>query len=118
DGGLTWSRRIIGMDDNLGDSCCDPSLSFDRYGNLFLAYLYNVENEVPVALSTDGGLTFNLIANIAKPSKTTGIGGRQGIFRFVDQPTITTGEGSVWLVFNGGGPIVATGAAVTGLGQV
>src|SRR5947208_1773049 len=69
DGGATWATRLIGNNDNLGDACCDPSLSFDNYGNLFLTYLYNVEIEVPIALSTDGGLHFNRIANITKPPK-------------------------------------------------
>src|SRR3989440_7347507 len=61
DGGATWTTHLIGTNDNLGDACCDPSLSFDEYGNLFLTYLYQVENEVPIALSTDGGLTFNIV---------------------------------------------------------
>src|SRR5438552_13767089 len=35
DGGTTWTRKLIGAgNDNLGDACCDPSLSFDQYGNL------------------------------------------------------------------------------------
>src|SRR5215469_3004887 len=120
DGGASWTRKLIGDNDNLGDACCDPSLSFDNYGNLFMTYLYNVEIEVPIALSTDGGLHFNLIANIAKPPKQnlSASGERRGLFRFVDQPTITAGEGEVWLVFNGGGPIVASGAPVTGFGKV
>ena len=122
DGGQTWDRRIVGEgSDAFGDTCCDPSLSFDEYGNLFLTYLYNVENTVPVALSTDGGLTFNVIANIAKPPGSTSVqaaGGERGLFRFVDQPTITAAHGSVWLVFNAGGPLFATGAPVSGLGQV
>src|SRR6266516_1951265 len=121
DGGATWTTRIIGNNDNLGDACCDPSLSFDEYGNLFMTYLYQVENVVPIALSTDGGLTFNVIANIAAPPKTTGKkapGDNRGLFRFVDQPTITAAEGEVWVVFNAGGPIFATGAPVTGLGQM
>jgi hypothetical protein len=119
DGGATWTRKLIGDNDNLGDACCDPSLSFDNYGNLFMTYLYNVEDEVPIALSTDGGLHFHLIANIAKPPKQSlSASGERGLFRFVDQPTITAGKGEVWLVFNGGGPIVATGAPVSGLGQV
>src|SRR6266571_3643010 len=120
DGGATWTRKLIGNNDNLGDACCDPSLSFDRYGNLFMTYLYNVEIEVPIALSTDGGLHFNLIENIAKPPKQSlsASSERRGLFRFVDQPTITAAEGEVWMVFNGGGPIVATGAPVTGPGQV
>src|SRR5947199_3056180 len=31
DGGTTWTRRIVGNNDELGDACCDPSLSFDEY---------------------------------------------------------------------------------------
>ncbi len=121
DGGATWTTRLVGNNDNLGDACCDPSLSFDEYGNLFMTYLYQVENVVPVALSTDGGLTFNVIANIAAPPKTTGQkapNDNRGLFRFVDQPTIIAAEGEVWVVFNAGGPMFATGAPVTGLGQV
>jgi hypothetical protein len=120
DGGLTWTTSLIGNNDNLGAACCDPSLSFDSYGNLFLTYLFNVGNVVPVALSTDGGLNFKIIASIAKPPKQSlsASGERRGLFRFVDQPTITAAQGEVWVVFNGGGPIVATGAPVTGFGQV
>jgi hypothetical protein len=121
DGGATWTTRLIGTNDALGDACCDPSLSFDRYGNLFLTYLYQTQNRVPVALSTDGGLTFRVIANIAQPPKTTptkAAGDNRGLFRFVDQPTITAAEGEVWVVFNAGGPMFATGAPVTGLGKV
>ena len=120
DGGSTWATRIIGNNDNLGAACCDPSLSFDEVGNLFLAYLFNVGNTVPIALSTDGGLSFNIIATIAKPAtaKTQTSDERRGLFRFVDQPTIVAGKGEVWVVVNGGGPIVASGAPVTGLGAV
>ena len=121
DGGSTWTRRLVGNGDNLGDACCDPSLAFDEHGNLFMTYLYQVENVVPVALSTDGGLTFNLIANLGQPPKTTSTkasGDNRGLFRFVDQPTITAAKGEVWVVFNAGGPMFATGAPVTGLGQV
>lgn len=120
DGGRTWARSLIGNNDSLLDACCDPSLSFDQYGNLFLTYLYNVENFVPVALSTDGGLTFNIIANIAKPAQQTAQTGerQRGLFRFVDQPTITAARNEVWLVFNAGGPMVATGAPVRGAGSV
>ena len=119
DGGLTWATRVIGDNDNLGAACCDPTLSFDAFGNLFLSYLYNVGNTVPVALSTDGGLSFTLVADIADPAAQTAAGGeRRGLFRFVDQPTVISGQGAVWVVFNAGGPLVATGAAVTGLGGV
>jgi hypothetical protein len=122
DGGQTWTRKLIGLGggDPLSDACCDPSLSFDSHGNLFLTYLYQVEDQVPVALSTDGGLTFHVIANISQaslPAKKSG-GDSRGLFRFVDQPTITAAQGEVWVVFNAGGPMAATGAPVTGPGQV
>ena len=68
DGGKTWSRALIGNGDNLGDACCDPTLSFDSSGNLFMAYLLNVGATVPVAYSTDGGVTFTRIPDIAKPA--------------------------------------------------
>ncbi len=122
DGGRTWARKLIGLGsgDPLGDSCCDPSLSFDQYGNLFLTYLYQTENQVPVALSTDGGLSFTVIANISAADlpATKARGDNRGLFRFVDQPTITAGAGQVWVVFNAGGPLVATGAPVTGAGRI
>src|SRR5262249_10613085 len=90
-----------------------PSLSFDQYGNLFLTYLYEAEDQVPVALSTDGGLTFHVIANISKadlPGKKAG-GDNRGLFPFVDQPTLTTGHGEGLVVFHAGAP-------VSGLGHV
>jgi hypothetical protein len=119
DGGKTWSTSIIANNDNLKDACCDPSLSFDKWGNLFLTYLYNTENFIPVALSIDGGLNFNIIANITKPTGSNSTTSKEkGLFRFVDQPTITAGANEAWLVFNAGGPIMAAGARVTGLGQV
>jgi hypothetical protein len=119
DGGKTWSRSIIGNNDNLKDACCDASLSFDNYGNLFLTYLYNTENFIPVALSTDGGRHFHIIANITKPaSSSSNTSNEKGLFRFVDQPTIAAAANETWVVFNAGGPIMAAGARVTGLGQV
>ena len=119
DGGQTWTTKLIGNNDNLGDACCDPSLSFDNYGNLFLAYLFNVEDTLPIALSTDEGLSFHVIANIPGIAKRNGKGaGEKGLFHFVDQPTISAGEGEVWAVVNVGGPMGAFGASVTGLGQV
>jgi hypothetical protein len=124
DGGQTWSTSIVGQEKDasvgLGDTCCDPSLAFDSYGNLFMTYLYRAENILPIALSTDGGLTFNVIAKITGIGKRNGkaLTGDRGLFRFVDQPTVTAGAGQVWAVVNVGGPIGAFGAPVTGLGQV
>ena len=55
DGGATWTTDIIGNGDELGVACCDPSLAFDDYGNLFLTYLDFKAKRVQAALSTDGG---------------------------------------------------------------
>ncbi len=121
DGGTTWATKLIGHGDNLGDACCDPSLSFDNYGNLFLTYLFNRENTIPVALSTDGGISFGLIAKInGIPKRQVSRSGHddRGLFQFTDQGTITAAEGEVWVVVNVGGPMGAFGAPVHGLGQV
>lgn len=124
DGGLTWTRKLIATGntgDPLGDGCCDPSLSFDQYGNLFFTYLYETENVVPIALSTDGGLTFKIVSKIGAPpggTPTKSPGDNRGLFRFVDQPTITSGASEVWVVFNAGGPLYAVGAPVNGLGRI
>ena len=79
--------------------------------NLFIAYLLNVGATVPVAYSTDGGVTFTRVPDIAKPASSTSVTAseRKGLFRYTDQPTITTGHGEVWVVVNAGGPMLATG---------
>jgi BNR/Asp-box repeat len=118
DGGTTWARSLIGNNDNLGAACCDPTLSFDSSGNLFMSYLLNMGATVPVAFSKDGGMTFTRITpDIAKPAGSASMTAneRKGLFRFTDQPTITTGHGEVWVVFNAGGPIAATGATAASL---
>src|SRR5256714_7579632 len=111
DGGTWWTRSLIGNGDNLGDACCDPTMSFDRSGTLFMAYLLNVGATVPVAYSTDGGLSFTRIPDIAKPtsSNSATANERKGLFRYTDQPTITTGHGEVWVVGKAGCPMAATG---------
>ena len=55
------------------------------------------------AYSTDGGASFK---------------GLTAVEAHGDQPTVATGNGSVWLTYNAGGVIKAAGAPVTGLGQV
>src|SRR5215467_14212204 len=41
DGGQTWTRQIVGQNDVLVDTCCDPSLCLAEYGNRCMTYLYN-----------------------------------------------------------------------------
>src|SRR5438045_5697292 len=77
DEGQTWTRRVIGgAGDPLGEICCDQQLAWDRFGNLWMAYLLNTNTDVFVALSTDGGATFTKVADIV----TNG-----------DQPSIAVG---------------------------
>src|SRR5262249_59370321 len=84
----------------------DPSVTFDQYGNLFLCYLDNPTQNIVLALSTDGGQHFSTL------SRSLAVG---------DQPTVTTGPGSVWVAYQydpnltGNAVMAARGAAVPGL---
>lgn len=102
DGGATWTTRHLadGVTDALTKACCDPKVSWDAFGNLFLVYLNGTTNGVIVARSTDGGATFTQLTSIAGS----------------DQPSIATGANSVWVTFEDGSGIEAAGASVTGLG--
>jgi len=105
-GGRTWTRHVIGgVGDPLGEICCDEQLAWDSFGNLWMAYLVNTNGNVPIALSTDGGLTFRKVFELQ-----TGFG---------DQPSIAVGANSVWVSYTDfpGTDIKAFGARVTGLGQ-
>jgi hypothetical protein len=125
DGGQSWSypdpsKTIAnGVNAALGPAaCCDPELAWDTFGNLFIVYLDSAVTTIEVLLSTDGGQTFT---NITPASF--------GPFcaSCVDQPHVawatTTAVGApvaVWITWHqnpSAGPMVASGAAVTGLGQ-
>ncbi|TMK83549.1 MAG: hypothetical protein E6G44_11605 [Actinobacteria bacterium] len=128
DGGLTWTRQILGDDDELGIICCDQQLAWDEFGNLWMTYLDDTPN-VPVALSTDGGLTVTRVAYVVptKPtgsrspknpgSKGNGLAGRGTAS--ADQPSISAGGGSVWVSYASYPAVVvqAAGASVSGFGQ-
>jgi hypothetical protein len=125
DGGLTWRRQIIADGDNLGHACCDPSLAFDGYGNLFLTWLdiqSSGAKNTMTALSTDGGRNFRFLEIVDRVNNgTTKSPDKPGGGPAIDQPTITTGPGSVWVdvkEFNKKQLIIAAGARVTGLGEV
>lgn len=110
DGGATWiypdpaDRTIADGDAGQGPAaCCDPTLAWDNFGNLFITYLGN-SGTIETLLSTDGGATFTNLATFGPAS--------------VDQPTVAVGAGQVWIVWNQSGQMVARGAAVTGPGTV
>ncbi|MGZ6546238.1 MAG: sialidase family protein, partial [Actinomycetota bacterium] len=143
DGGATWTVSSFARDDQFGKACCDPTLSWDAYGNLFMAWL-DIEDSgaIPVAISTDGGLTFRPLkvlrpgppkrsAAIAATEARRGDGGgsekpgggekeREPSPKgsSIDQPTIVAGQGTVWVTWNNDGIMQAAGAAVSGVGQV
>ncbi len=122
DGGDTWvypdavDKTIADGDAGQGAAaCCDPTLAWDSFGNLYVTYLAALVGgsspSIETLLSTDGGQTFTNIGSFA--------GGG------MDQPTIvaqnTTAAGApvaVWIVWNQSGTMRARGAAATALGTV
>ncbi len=124
DGGRTWSHDVIATgSDSLTTACCDAQLASDDFGNIFLTYLSS-NIAVKMALSIDGGATFQPLDFLTSlpvglpvfPWKSLASIG-QSVSG--DQPSIATGAGSVWISWTGfDGSIQASGAPVTGLGQV
>jgi hypothetical protein len=116
DGGQTWKRREIADLDNLGFGCCDPTLAWDEFGNLFfgdIRFTASHNDRIDVALSTDAGESFHRIASFKGRLRASATN------HFQDQPTLTVGEGTVWAtyyLYHRG--VLARGALVTGLGQV
>ena len=111
-GGTNWTGSALTNANNVSD----VSAAFDAFGNLFFCHLLSngAESGVVVLLSTDGGRSFNTLTNFSE--------GCCGL----DQPKLTTGPSgspgtsSVWITYCDelNTNIVASGAAVTGLGQV
>ena len=116
DGGASWvfpdaaDKTIADGDAGQGPAaCCDPTLAWDTFGNLYVTYIDSGGSNIITLLSTDSGATFANLATFGPAS--------------VDQPTIvaanTTAPGApvaVWIVWNQSGQMRARGAAVTALG--
>lgn len=114
DGGATWiypdatDKTIADGDAGQGTSaCCDPTLAWDRFGNLYVTYISASLNSIVTLLSTDGGATYAPLATF------TGS---------VDQPTVAASsvgaDATVWVVWNQSGAMVARGTTATALGTV
>lgn len=115
--GATWTypdpadKTIADGDAGQGPAaCCDPTLAWDTFGNLYLGYIDAGLGNIVVLVSTNGGASFTTLASF--PGS-------------VDQPTVvaenTTAPGApvaLWVVWNQGGQMVARGAAVTGPGAI
>ena len=104
DGGATWTTRLVATGaDGITAACCDPTLSADAFGNLFMGYINSATNAIIVTRSSNGGASFVPVATFSGD---------------IDQPTVVTGAGSVWVTYQSAGNVVARGAAVTALGAV
>jgi hypothetical protein len=116
-GGASWvypdpsDKTIADGDPGQGPSaCCDPTLAWDTFGNLFITYIDAGVSNIVTILSTDGGATFTNLVSFSGS---------------VDQPTVVAANTSqpgapvaVWVLWNQSGNIVARGAPVTGLGAI
>ncbi len=98
DGGQTWT-----VGGSIGSYCCDPNLAFDSFGNLFATFINGATSAIVTKLSVDGGATFGNLASFSGS---------------IDQPSVVAHDGTVWIVWNQSGNMVARGATVTGLGAV
>ncbi|MEA2554760.1 MAG: hypothetical protein QOI60_91 [Actinomycetota bacterium] len=131
-GGATFKRRPFANGTypahSYGQACCDPSMSWDEFGNLFLTWLDATDfSIIRGARSSDGGDNWTQITPY-QPTPPPGAAVTQGLptrsedpddrGSSVDQPTVTTGPGAVWMVWNNKGSMQAVGAAVSGLGSV
>lgn len=117
DGGLTWTypdpsdKTLADGDAGQGAAaCCDPSLTWDSFGNLYLTYINSAVSAIVTLVSTDAGATFTQLASFSGS---------------VDQPTVVSANTSqptapvaVYVVWNQSGAMVARGAPVTGLGTI
>jgi uncharacterized repeat protein (TIGR01451 family) len=113
--GVSWKTNFIATNNDahgLIPAYGEPSVAWDSYGNLFLAYLPDTFEGVAVAMSTNGGSTFAPVTNLAALDAT-------------DQPRITApfagaAAGSVWVVYkdytSAGTPLQVQAAFSTGLG--
>ncbi len=131
DGGTSWARSRFATAGRLGTACCDPTMSWDDAGNLFLVWLDQHDfAAIPVAISTDAGDHWALLTELQPaPPKVPALapGTRAGEpgpdpdgrpTSSVDQPTVTTGAGAVWVVWNNRGGMQAAGARIRGTGDI
>jgi hypothetical protein len=137
--GSTWGRDVIGNGDAFGRACCDPTITWDAQGNLFLSWLgygkLRYPTFVSILLSTDGGDSWSLFDRIKPPDpqvppraaatlapRHSGGGPRDEEEDrgpgFIDQPTLTTGSHALWAIWNNDGQMQATGARIKGLGII
>ncbi len=104
DGGKTWQSDVIATGQDIPLGCCDASLAFDNFGNLFLVYLVGKPpgggsvgaKEIDLAVSRDGGATFHFVTRVEQ-TNTEASPSASGTVE--DQPTVVTGGGTVWVTY-------------------
>jgi hypothetical protein len=111
DGGQTWNGQVVADGTSLPAAFGNATAAFDAFGNLLIGYLSQDASSVQVVLSTDGGLTLKPLATI------NGIGFDP---RLVVGPGGAVAPQSVWIEATNlsSNAVVATGAPITGPGQV
>lgn len=109
DGGQTWTRTVFATGTGPGGdgrpaACCDPTLSWDDHGNLFVGYLQRTPRTIELYVTSDLGANFTNLGPV-----DTGAAGS------LDQPTVVAGENAVWVTWrDDSGGISARGRSVTG----
>jgi uncharacterized repeat protein (TIGR01451 family) len=115
--GATWKTNIIATNSDaqgLNPAYGEPSVAWDSYGNLFLAYLpYSFEG-VAVAVSTNGGSNFVSLTNLAALDVTD--------TPRLSSPPSGAAAGSVWVVYkdytSANTPLQVQGLMSTNLGAI
>jgi hypothetical protein len=124
DSGRTWQHNMIATgSDSLSAACCDAQLASDDFGNIFLTYLTS-GIAVQMGISVDGGATFQSLPFLTSLPSGLPVSPWKSLARIGqavsgDQPSISAGANSVWISWTSfDGTIQASGASITGLGQV
>ncbi|HEY2714537.1 MAG TPA: sialidase family protein [Chthoniobacterales bacterium] len=124
DGGRTWQHNMIATGtDSLSAACCDAQLASDDFGNILLTYLTS-GIAVKMGISVDGGATFQQLPFLTSLPSGLPVYPWKSLARIGqavsgDQPSISAGANSVWISWTSfDGTIQASGAPITGLGQV
>jgi hypothetical protein len=116
-GGQTWTRTIFatgtgGGGDGRPAACCDPTLAWDNFGNLFVGYLFRTGanlniRSIELYVTTDLGANFTNLGPVDQHTTDT--------TPSLDQPTVVAGAGAVWMTWrDDSGGIAAIGRGVTG----
>lgn len=118
DGGQTWTRTVFATGAGAGGdgrpiACCDPTLAWDNFGNLFVGYLFRgvpaTTRSIELYVTTDLGANFTNLGPVDNGTAASGV--------VLDQPTVVAAEGAVWVTWrDDSGGIAARGRQVTGAG--